>query len=327
MQSSTKRKSGPTHSCETADRPFWKQLKIGESPEMLSLSNYNKKLPQADVDRMVLDFAIDGLLPFRFVSLSSFNRIIKAISPKFNVISEPTLKRRYGDLATTISCNIKSLLNDVSYAATTTDGCSIRGRSFVGVIAHWIDPNTIKRVWAALSCERLQGSHTYDALAGAISSTHIKFGITKKAVSTTTDNVSNFVKAFCIFGSVDEELHEDEEEDTVDEDLVHPVPITATLFNHQSNGRATNIQLPPHQRCTCHSLNLIATKDAENAELSSQLKKLYRSSSAKATAIWNKSSRSIQTAEAILEICNQACEAKPHTMELMVHGDSTSSKD
>ena len=103
---------------------------------MISASNHNKTLSQADIDRMILDFAIDGLLPFRFVSLSSFNRIIRAISPKYNVISESTLKRRYGDLATTISQNIKSMLNEVSYVATTTDGWSIRGRSFVGVTAH-----------------------------------------------------------------------------------------------------------------------------------------------------------------------------------------------
>ena len=273
---------------------------------MLSASNHNKTLSQADIDRMILDFAIDGLLPFRFVSLTSFNRIIKAISPKFNVISESTLKRRYGDLATTISQNIKSILNDVSYVATTTDGWSMRGRSFVGVTAHWIDPNTIKRFWAALSCERLQGSHTYDVLAGALSSIHIKFGIAKKVVSTTTDNASNFVKAFRMFGSVDEEIDEDEEDDTVDEDLIQPVSITATLVNQRSNGRGTNVQLPPHLRCACHSLNLIATKDAQDAELDSQFKKLHRSSSAKATAIGNKSSRSVQTAEAIVEICKQA---------------------
>ena len=212
------------------------------------------------------------------------------------------MKRRYGDLATTILCNIKSLLNDVSYVATTTDGWSSGGRSFVGVTAHWVDPNTIKQFWAALSCERLQGSHTYDALAKALRSTHIKFGITKKVVSTTTDNASNFVEAFRMFGSADEE----EEEDTIDEDLVHPVPITATLFNHQSNSRGTNIQLPPHQRCAYYSLNLIATKDAQNAELNSQFKKLYRLSSAKATAIWNKSSRSVQTAEVIIGTCKQA---------------------
>ena len=57
----------------------------------------------------------------------------------------------------------------------------------------------------------------------------------------------------------------------------------------------------PHQCCACHSSTLIATKNAQNAELDSQFKKLNRSSSAKATAIWNKSSLSVQTAEAIME--------------------------
>ena len=38
----------------------------------------------------------------------------------------------------------------------------------------------------------------------------------------------------------------------------------------------------------------------------SPFKKLYRSATAKAQAIWNKSSRSVQVAEAVLEICKQA---------------------
>ena len=37
-------------------------------------------------------------------------------------------------------------------------------------------------------------------------------------------------------------------------------------------------QLPAdHQRCACHSFNLIVTKDAEKAELDLQSKKVYRS--------------------------------------------------
>lgn len=307
MQSSSKRKRGPDQPCETdSHRPLKRQLKIGEeSPEMALVSA--KTLSQADIDRMILDFAIDGLLPFRFVSLPSFNRIIKSISPRFNVISESTLKRRYCELAMTISQNVKSVLNDVNYVATTTDGWSIRGRAFLGVTAHWIDPNSIERSWAALSCERLQGSHTYDVLAGAVSSIHIRFGIAQKVVSTTTDNASNFVKAFRVFGDVDDGLDEEEEEDTADEDLVHPVSISETLENQQSNSRGTSvIQLPPHKRCACHTMNLIATKDAQDAESDPQFKKLYRSSTAKATAIWNKSSRSVQTAESIMDICKQA---------------------
>ena len=106
---------------------------------------------------------------------------------------------------------------------------------------------------------------------------------------------------------MEEELDEEEEEDTVDEDLVHPVSITEALdVNQRNNSRGTNVQLPPHQRCAFHSLNLIATKDAQDAELNPQFKKLYRSSSAKTTAIWSKSSRSVQSAEAIMEICKQA---------------------
>lgn len=275
---------------------------------MLLAENRNKMLSQTDIDRMILDFAIEGLLPFRFVSLPSFSRIIKTISPKFNVISESTLKRRYADMASSILHNIKTILNDVSYVATTTDGWSMRGRAFIGLTVHWIDPNTIERRWAALSCERLLGSHTYVALTGAISSVHTKFGITNKVVSTTTDNASNFGKAFRMFGAVNEELDDKDEEDTLDEGLINPVCITEALNNRQSNIRQTNLhqQLPPHQRCACHTLNLIATKDAEGAELDLHFKKLYRSSTAKATAICNKSSRSVQTAEAIMEICKQA---------------------
>ena len=51
---------------------------------------------------------------------------------------------------------------------------------------------------------------------------------------------------------------------------------------------------------------MIATKDAEDAELDLHFKKLYRSATAKATAVWKKSSRSVQTSEAVMEICKQA---------------------
>lgn len=223
-------------------------------------------------------------------------------------MSESTLKRRYADLATTILHNIKSVLNDISYVATTTDGWSMRGRSFVGLTVHWIEPNTIKRRWDALSCKCLRGSHTYDVLAGSINSIHTKFGIAKKVIATTTDNASNFAKAFRVFGPVDEDLDDEVEENIIDEDYICPVPITVTLTNQQSNCRRTNAhqQLPHHQRCACHSLNLIATKDAENAELDLQFKKLYLSAMAKANAIWNKSSRSVQTAEVVIEICELA---------------------
>ena len=43
---------------------------------------------------------------------------------------------------------------------------------------------------------RLIGSHTYDVLAKALDAVHCDFGIEEKVIKTTTDNGSNFVKAF-----------------------------------------------------------------------------------------------------------------------------------
>ena len=53
---------------------------------------------------------------------------------------------------------------------------------------------------AALACRRLRGSHTFDVLAGALEDIHSAYGIRQKVTRTTTDNGSNFVKAFSVFG-------------------------------------------------------------------------------------------------------------------------------
>lgn len=60
--------------------------------------------------------------------------------------------------------------------------------------------------------------------------------------------------------------------------------------------------LPDHLRCCSHTLNLIATTDAESALQSASYKKLYRQSTAKTSAIWNLTSRSTKAADAAFQI-------------------------
>lgn len=69
-------------------------------------------------------------------------------------------------------------------------------RSYLGMTAHWINPDTLEREQRMLACKRLIGKHTYNNLAKVIQEIHLTFGISDKVVGTTTDNGSNFVKAF-----------------------------------------------------------------------------------------------------------------------------------
>jgi len=67
---------------------------------------------------------------------------------------------------------------------------------------HYIDVATLQRCKAAISCTRLIGRNTYDALASKVESFHRQFELCGQTTTTITDNGSNFVEAFKTF-SVD----------------------------------------------------------------------------------------------------------------------------
>lgn len=61
--------------------------------------------------------------------------------------------------------------------------------------AHWLGGDLTRRT-AVLACRRVTGSHTYDVVGKAMVDVLIEFEILHKVVRITTDNGSNFRKAF-----------------------------------------------------------------------------------------------------------------------------------
>lgn len=83
----------------------------------------------------------------------------------------------------------------------------------------------------------------------------------------------------------------DEGDDEDEDDSVTSV----SIFDDASMSTLSVI-LPPHQRCAAHTLNLVASRDTEKAMEDSAFKTASRSMFAKANAIWNKQSRTVQAA-------------------------------
>lgn len=132
-----------------------------------------------------------------------FPDLVLHLQPDVSVMCRGTVKNRVEKAAQVMKTNLKTALDKIELIATTTDCWMSRRHSFIGVTACWIEPQTLTRRCAALACKQLKGSHAFTALASALNDIHTEFNIREK-ITRTTDNGSNFVKAFRVFGPVAE---------------------------------------------------------------------------------------------------------------------------
>ncbi|XP_063364761.1 uncharacterized protein LOC134653354 [Cydia amplana] len=187
------------------------------------------------------------------------------ISEQLQVMSRRTLGRKIDTAQKTVTDKLISIFSKLDYVSTTADIWSTKTRSFLGVTAHWINEATLERMSCVLSFNRFKGSHTYDKIAEMLFEVQSDFRLTHDhMISTTTDNGSNFVKAFREFGIVDYvpdflgpedtmELDNFSASDTLYEEVL--------LVNNSEELETRELYLPRHLRCASHTLSLLATTD------------------------------------------------------------------
>ena len=223
------------------------------------------------------------MLPFSLVEQSSFKELISTCQPGVSLPSRYTIVKTLKQKLEASKVAVKTALADVEFVATTADCWTAQRKSYLGVTVNWLTQNSFERKSAALACRRIMGSHTFDLLAESIQKVHSEYGTKSKVVGTTTDSGSNFVKAFSIFAPSEDELE------------ISVVDISNTL----SSSINRDLELPPHQRCAAHLLNLVSTSDAAAAEQHYQYKKISRSTFGKCQALWNKTARSALATEVV----------------------------
>lgn len=264
------------------------------------------RVTQATLDQLVLNFVCQADQPFSVVEKPSFKTLIETLQPH-TVMTRKTLCTRIQEAAKHKKSLIIKKLSAVNYVATTTDCWSARQRSYLGVTCHWIDNTSLERHSAALACRPVRGSHTFDVLAAALEEIHSEYHIRGKVTRTTTDSGSNFLKAFRLYGENEEEATSvQEESDSILDDASDDESELELDFQDVSaildDNTGLEYQLPRHQKCACHLLNLISTVDA-TATANETYKKLYRSTFAKCHALWNKTSRSTMAHETVEREC------------------------
>lgn len=288
-------------SCGNSEGPSTPKQRRLDTMLAAQLKGNANLVTQIQVDNLLMKFITEGLMPFSLVEQPAFKEFVTGLQPNRSVMCRATVVKKIGEKANLVKKNLKTAMSEVQHIATTTDCWSARRRSYIGVTAHWIETETLQRKSCVLACRRLKGKHTFDVLAAQLEDIHTEFEIRSKVVKTTTDNGSNFVKAFSVFSvsctseeQEDSEVAEDPDEDCLFENVFDDLTEASKCFEYQ---------LPPHHRCSAHTLNLISTTDAEKAAADSSYKRLSRGTFAKCQALWNKTSRSVQAAEKVKELC------------------------
>ncbi|KAM4530140.1 uncharacterized protein zbedx [Odontesthes bonariensis] len=237
----------------------------------------SKCLTQSKIDDLIFTFIVEDCQSFYVLEQPGFKKLIAGLTEGLKTMDRVTLFTKVDQSFSRMREELMAKLANVQYVCTTADIWTASNRSFFGMTCHWIDTETLERKSAALGFARLQGSITYDNIAGRIHDNHVAYNIESKVQTTVTDNGSPFISVFREF-SVDSQ--ESDDDIGIYENMIAILegePVQDML-----------LFLPSVQRCASHTLEKIVTEDFWQAISQGPMCQLHYSSMTKVYSIWSK---------------------------------------
>ncbi|XP_040072382.3 uncharacterized protein LOC115316210 [Ixodes scapularis] len=270
------------------------------TPKQLTLNFASGRVPQKQLDSLIVNFVVDSLQPFSVVEAPSFVKLVDTLAPENTVPTRRMLMARIDERYEEMKTSLRKAFDEVPYVTVTADCWTSFRRCYLAATVSWLEPASLKRNSAVLICQRMTGSVTHDKIADLLLEVFKEYGLQGKVTKVVTDNGSNFVKAFRVFG---EPVQPDDLEPSEQGDEGLEFVEVAPLLENVDQGEA---RLPPHHRCAAHTLNLVATTDTGAAERHEIFSRPFRSVLRTCRALWNKQGQSAVAAETIRRFCGKA---------------------
>lgn len=160
------------------------------------------------LENAIIRFMIQDMQPLMRTETDAFQNLIAVClgySSKseltFKILSARTVSRRISEMYNKHVEQLVNILSKQSWFCLTMDIWSCKTRSFLGVSIHYIDDESFERKSFVLSCEDFPRPHTHQHIAERLQMLYEKFSLQPSSiVASVTDNGSNFVCAFKVFG-------------------------------------------------------------------------------------------------------------------------------
>ncbi|XP_039313596.1 uncharacterized protein LOC120359608 [Solenopsis invicta] len=126
-------------------------------------------------------FIIKNVQLLSIVDSSAFIDLVKlGLSASIRIMCQKTLREKLIQSYSHMKTELENQLTEVETISTTADLWNKAKRSYLGITAHWINQEILKRESATLACHRIKVKHTFDVIAKAINSVFLEFHIQNK---------------------------------------------------------------------------------------------------------------------------------------------------